>query len=341
MNTKTLFKRLAENNTFLISSHQNIDGDGLGSMLAINSMLRKIGKKTCMLYDGSIPYFYRFLPEIENIIFYEEYEQGNSCCDWDVFVVVDCSNPERLGRVDQFRKKVPIVVNIDHHPDNHGYGTMNYTDYTCPSSSLMIYQLVKEADIALDNNLATYIMTGFITDTGGFQFVELESGLLSIMNELIKAGASVATIMRYVFKYRRFEALKLLGKALDNMKYSAQYHYALTYLTRQDFIECNSLEEDVEGIVDYGLHISDAEISVFLKEIDSGLFKVSLRSQGRINVLPIAHHFGGGGHFKAAGFKLAGNLPQVISRVNDFLKNYLENKNTTLIPQSETYPVTE
>ncbi len=341
MKAETVCSFLKKNKRFLISSHQNIDGDGLGSMLATRNLLRAMGKETCMVYDGNIPYYYLFLPGVEDIASYEEYERSSSGFHWDVCVVVDCSNPERLGRTDRLRLEIANVVNIDHHPDNSNYGTLNYVDYTCPSSSLMVYRLVKESAVPIDYALATQVMTGFITDTGGFQFVELESGLLSLMSELVEAGASISTIMRYVFKYRRFEALKLLGRALLHLEYDARHGYAFTYLTRQDFHECNSLEEDVEGIVDYGLHISEAEMSVFLKEMEPGLFKVSLRSQGRINILPIAHHFGGGGHFKAAGFTLPGDLQQATSRVKTFLKHFFEADNSYLLLRSETYPMTE
>ncbi|HSV31598.1 MAG TPA: bifunctional oligoribonuclease/PAP phosphatase NrnA [Atribacteraceae bacterium] len=332
LNLCSVLQAISAGERFLLSSHQSIDGDGLGSMLAFDSLLRYLRKETVMVYDGIVPYFYSFLPGVERVHSCERYFEIERPDSW-VFVALDCSNPERMGEADRIRRQCGLVINIDHHPDNIMFGHVNLVDHDAPASSLLIYELHKNLGITIDSATAIQILTGLITDTGGFQFTELNPKLLTILGELVATGASVAAIIRYVFKYRRSEALRLLGRALNNLDYFPKYNCSITYLSREDFIACGAFEEDAEGIVDYGLHIQEAEISFFIKEMKPGHNKVSLRSQGRINVLPIAQYFGGGGHYKAAGFKINGTLIQVKDRLLACLADFSLTRNS--VPSGE------
>ncbi len=328
MEIPQIVESLNHNVPMIIVSHQSIDGDGLGSMVSLYLFLVKKKFSPVMIYDETIPYFYQFLPQIENIRPLAQVPlqviQDNT-----VFFAVDCSNPQRLGRLNELKEKCHTIINIDHHPDNSFFGTVNYVNPHYPATTLLIYDLIKKTDTKLDPQLAMAILTGLITDTGGFQYVELNSDLLHTVEELVNQGASVATIMRYSFKYRRQTALKLLGIALDHLYYDHHYHFGVTHLLQEDFRSCGAEEEDAEGIVDYGLYIPGSEISVFIKEIDSQNYKISLRSQNETNILPVAHAFGGGGHLKAAGFKIKGDFTTVRQIVIDFIRDYLSSKSTT------------
>jgi phosphoesterase RecJ-like protein len=299
MEIKHFIDSLPQKTPMIIASHLNIDGDGLGSMIALYLLLIQKKFDPIMVYDDSIPYFYQFLPHLKDIHSLH-HPRLKKISENSVFFAVDCSNTQRLGRLNDIREKCAIVVNIDHHPDNSLYGTINDVDPHCPSTTILIYNLAKKIQTKLDSPLSTAILTGLITDTGGFQYVELNQKLLSILEDLVYQGASVATIMRYAFKYRRNSALKLLGVALNRFIYDSQNRFAMTYLLKSDFELCGASEEDTEGIVDYGLYIPGSLISVFIREIDNHTFKVSLRAQDETNILPIAHAFGGGGHLKAA-----------------------------------------
>ncbi|MBC7216960.1 MAG: bifunctional oligoribonuclease/PAP phosphatase NrnA, partial [Candidatus Caldatribacterium sp.] len=298
-------KIFQEASRFVVTSHQNIDGDGLGSALALFFLLQKMGKEAKVVYDGRVPYFYLFLPGAESILSFEAFVSLGE--PFDALVVVDCSNPGRLGRVEELFPKASFVVNVDHHPDNAMFGHANFVVPSSPASALLVYELVQKVRVPLDSDIATNILTGIVTDTGGFQFAELNRGMFTVVGELVASGASLSTIMRYVFRYRRVEALKLLSRALEHLVFDSSCGCATTYLTQRDFEECGAREEDAEGIVDYGLYIPEAEVSIFFKEIAPGVYKVSLRSRGDFDVLSVAHHFGGGGHRKAAGFKMSGS----------------------------------
>jgi phosphoesterase RecJ-like protein len=222
--------------------------------------------------------------------------------------------------VEGFLKEACYVVNIDHHPDNAFFGHANFVVPGSPASALLVYELTQELRIPLDADIATGILTGVVTDTGGFQFAELNQNLFTVVGELVASGASLSTIMHHVFRCRRLEGLKLLSRALHHLIFDPVCGCASTHLTQEDFRECGAQEEDAEGVVDYGLYIPEARVSVFFKEIAPNTYKVSLRSRDGFDVLPVAHHFGGGGHRKAAGFKITGPFPSVYREVLDVLR---------------------
>lgn len=320
---KRVCEVLRQTSRFVVASHQNIDGDGLGSALALAFLLRKMGKEAHVVYDGRVPYFYLFLPGAREVLSYETFVASFHA--FDTLVVVDCSNPGRLGRVEEFLQKASCVVNVDHHPDNTMFGHANFVDPSSPASALLVYELLQEMDVALDADIAVPILTGIVTDTGGFQFAELNQNMFAIVGKLVASGASLSTIMRHVFRCRRVEALKLLSRALEHLVFDSSCSCATTYLTQKDFLACNAQEEDAEGIVDYGLYIPEAEVSIFFKEIAPETYKVSLRSRGNFDVLSVAHYFGGGGHKNAAGFKMTGSLSLVYEAVTGYVKALAQN----------------
>ena len=331
MEIKHLLNSLPQHTPVIITSHVNIDGDGLGSMISLYLLLIQKKFKPIMVYDENIPYFYDFLPNLKDIqsLTHPKLKQ---ILENSVFFAVDCSNVQRLGRLNDIKNRCSLVVNIDHHPDNSLYGNINHVDPNCPATTVLIYQIAKKIEAKLDSSLSMSLLTGLITDTGGFQYVELNQNLLNILEDLINQGASVSTIMRYAFKCRRYSALKLLGIALNHFTYDYQYRFGLTYLLQSDFELCHASEEDTEGIVDYGLYIPGSLISVFIKEIDNQTFKVSLRSQEDTNILPIAHAFGGGGHLKAAGFKMNGDFNTIFQTLKEHIRGYLSSQSGA--PQS-------
>ncbi|MGQ9473873.1 MAG: DHH family phosphoesterase [Candidatus Caldatribacteriaceae bacterium] len=307
---------------FVVTSHQNIDGDGVGAIVAFSSLLLTLQKDVIMVNNGKVPYFYRFLPKTSEIISYEDfqktYPRGNYSPE--ALVVIDCSNLDRLGKMSRIAQDIPLVVNIDHHPDNSLFGHVNWVIPEV-SSTILIYTLFKEMKIPLDKEASSSILNGIISDTGGFSFAEVDSRMLVILEELVSQGASVAEIMRHNFRFRRLESLKLLGKALERLSYDPELGIAFTYLVQGDFREFHSRTEDAEGIVDHGLYIPGAKIAILFRETEEKVFKVSLRAQGEYEVLSIAHHFGGGGHLKAAGFKIVGERREIMQKVLDFVQN--------------------
>ncbi|MDI3530903.1 MAG: bifunctional oligoribonuclease and phosphatase NrnA, partial [Candidatus Atribacteria bacterium] len=183
---------------FTITSHQNIDGDGIGSALAVYFLLKGLNKKARVIYDAPVPYFYEFLPGVS---FIEKF--AGSDFKKEVLVVVDCSNLKRTGQIAETAGNYQIIVNIDHHPDNQYFGNVNLVDPEAPSCSLLLYKLIKENNFVLTREIATSILTGIITDTGNFQFVEMNTYLLEVLSELTQQGASLSQIIKHAFRYRK------------------------------------------------------------------------------------------------------------------------------------------
>ncbi|MGC8777719.1 MAG: DHH family phosphoesterase, partial [Candidatus Caldatribacteriaceae bacterium] len=319
-----VIKAIQSRHSFVIVSHQNIDGDGIGAILAFHSLLRSLGKKAVMVNNGSVPYFCRFLPETTRILSYDDFQKlyPERVHSFEALIVVDCSNLSRLGKMGEIAQDFSCIINVDHHPDNASFGHVNWVAPEA-SSTILVYTLFKEMGLPLDRATASSILNGIISDTGGFSFVEIDPRMLTILEDLITQGASVSETMRHNFRFRRAEALKLLGRALERLVYDRDLGLSYTYLVQEDFTELNAREEDTEGIVDYGLYIPGAGISILFKETEEKNFKVSLRAQGECEVLPIAHHFGGGGHLKAAGFKITGELETVLQKVLRFVQSAL------------------
>ncbi|NSW75336.1 MAG: bifunctional oligoribonuclease/PAP phosphatase NrnA [Candidatus Atribacteria bacterium] len=316
---------------FVVVSHQNIDGDGIGALLSFYALLSSLNKHVVMVNDGNVPYFCRFLPDTEKILSYEDFCKAHLAKGhpFETLIVVDCSNLSRLGKMSEMVKAFSFIINVDHHPDNSFFGNVNWVVPEA-SSTMLVYTLFKEMGVALNKSVASSILNGLISDTGGFSFVEVDSKMFTVLEDLVAHGASVSESMRHNFRFRRSEALKLLGRALERLVYDGDSGISYTYLVRQDFVELHAEAEDTEGIVDYGLYIPGAEISILFRETEEKVFKVSLRAQGEREVLSIAHHFGGGGHLKAAGFKIAGELEVVIQEVLGLVQNVLYGPKTAM-----------
>jgi phosphoesterase RecJ-like protein len=330
-NIAQVIEAIRSHYSFVVVSHQNIDGDGIGALLAFHSLLRSLGKHAVMVNHGNVPYFYEFLPETKRILPYDDFQKIYSGQDhsFEVLVVVDCSNLSRLGKMSEMARNFSLVINVDHHPDNSFFGHVNWVVPEA-SSTVLVYTLFKEMGLSLDRTIASSILNGIISDTGGFSFVEIDVRMFAILEDLVSQGASVSEIMRHNFRFRRLEALKLLGRALERLVYNGDSGLSYTYLVREDFEELRAREEDTEGIVDYGLYVPGSGMSILFRETDPQVFKVSLRAQGEHEVLSIAHHFGGGGHLKAAGFKITGPLESVVPKVLEFVQNVLYGTKATL-----------
>lgn len=327
----TVIQTIKSHQRFVVTSHQNIDGDGVGAVIALSSLLLTLQKDAVMVNNGEIPYFYRFLPETSKILSYEDFQKAylRDNHSPEVLIIIDCSNLDRLGKMSRIAQDIPLVVNIDHHPDNSLFGHVNWVIPEV-SSTMLVYTLFKEMKIPLTKEASSNILNGIVSDTGGFSFAEIDSRILAILEELVSQGASVAEIMRHNFRFRRLESLKLLGRALERLSYNPELGIASTYLVQDDFREFHGRTEDAEGIVDHGLYIPEAKIAILFREIEEKVFKVSLRAQGECEVLSIAHHFGGGGHLKAAGFKIVGEQRETMQKVLDFVKNKLNATRTAM-----------
>lgn len=291
---------LKNNDDFLIVSHIHPDGDTISSSLAIAYILDKLKKSYEIVNQDTIPEKFDYLKMYSKIKKITDINRKYSN-----IITVDIADINRTGKVDRILSKETQVLNIDHHVTNEGFGKVNLIITSAASTTEVIYYLVKKMGIDLEKELAEYIYTGLLTDTGGFRYTNTTSNVMRIAAEMLDYDISPGYIAELVLETMTISFLEILKKALENIEFHCNNRVACTTLTYSDILNST---EDTEGIVNYTRNIEGVEVGVFIKEVYHNEYKVSLRAKNSIDVSLIAKKFGGGGHIKAAGFSYKGSL---------------------------------
>ncbi|HEY8712407.1 MAG TPA: bifunctional oligoribonuclease/PAP phosphatase NrnA, partial [Thermoanaerobaculia bacterium] len=290
-------ERIRAGRNFLITAHRNPDGDALGSGIALQRLIRKLGKQARMVVrDG-------FAKPLFNIPGANEVTVSDSLpADYpkayDALFTMECPEIQRTG--------YPVlpgpVVNIDHHLGNEMYGEINYLDVDAPSVGEMILQLnTKFLHVPLDRDTATAMYVSLSTDTGFFRYHNTTQRTFEAALELVKAGVVPGDVSLWINESQSRGSIKLLGLCLTTLQLHANDRIATTELPRRFFAESGAVPEDTEGIVNYGRNIEGVVISALLKEGDGDTTRVSLRAKPGVDVQQVAAMFGGGGHKAASG----------------------------------------
>lgn len=304
---------LQKEDNFLITSHIRPEGDSIGSQLAMAILLQKSGKKVTIINEDSSPEIYHFLPQSEKILTYSpEYERSR----FDVAVVLDCNQFERVGTVASIVRNTPIIINIDHHPDSCGIGNYNYIDTRASACTEQIYMIIKAMDFKLDYDLALPIYVGIMTDTGGFKQVNTTSIAHQIVAELLNYGVLPNEIANQIYEVNTVASVKLLGMVLSSLKTHHNGKIAIAYITQQMLKNAEVITEiEPERIIDQMRFIKGVEIILLFRDLGEDKIKVNLRSKTSFNVSEIAKSFDGGGHLRAAGCVIKGTIQEVEEKV--------------------------
>ncbi len=283
----------AEN--IVIVTHESPDGDAVGSTLAMKLMLKELGKDA----DVIIPEYskmYKFLPLAEEI------KETSEVKKYDLAISLDCATLKRLMGAEYFENAKRTIV-IDHHGSNNMYGDLNYVNPVSPACCEILASIAEYFEIPISRNLGTCIMTGIITDTGGFRHIGITPDTFEYTAELIRLGVDVPDIYKRTLRTKTKANFELTKRVIDRLELLENGKISFTYITIQDEIEVNSEPGDHEGLVDIGKDIEGVKVSVFLRQKNDAenVYKVSLRSEDGINVSDICLVFGGGGHARAAG----------------------------------------
>ena len=292
----------------IIATHVDPDGDAIGSMLALGMILEHLELETHYYAADSVPRIYRFLPGSEKIK-----RAVTDFHHFDVGFVVDASDISRVGDKIELRKIAARIVNIDHHPDNTQFGDINCVRRSSCVGEL-IYDLAKFLKIKLDKPMADCLYTSIITDTGNFRYDNTNAKTFLIASELIKAGVNTAKLTTRIYDTKSVPGVRISAQALSNIKFSEDRKVAWTAVSEEMMAAANARPEDLIGIVDAIRAIEGVEVAVFFRE-EKEKVKINFRSKERVNVSEIARRFGGGGHLKASGAVVAGQLAEVEERV--------------------------
>jgi phosphoesterase RecJ-like protein len=312
---------LREGDKFLLTTHENPDGDALGSLVAMNETLQALGKDTVMFLSAEefpLPYEYRDLPlgSVSHSLPDDAEER--------TIVFLDCGNLDRmpvsfLGREDAH------IVNIDHHHDNTCFGTANLVVDGASCTAEIIWGLLPDLGVELTSELAEALYIGLVTDTGKFQYENTTPNSHRMAAELLEHGLDVHSIFRRLYENVPFAKLQLLARVLNRVERHDDGRLTLSYILRKDYEETGADENFSEGIVDHIRALEGTVVAALvreqLKEGRDGVMKVSLRaSADEVDVSVIARKEGGGGHRQAAGFSTTRNLADV----TEFLRREIE-----------------
>ncbi|MFA6146940.1 MAG: DHH family phosphoesterase [bacterium] len=300
---------LREKDRFLVACHENPEGDAIGSELALALALRRMGKAATVLNADPVPANLLFLPGADTVVFEED---GSK---YDVAIVVDCGSPERTGRVGGELRKCPLLVNIDHHRTNGDLGELSLVDPDAAATGLLIHRVLSAMGFEIGLDVATNIYVAVLTDTGSFHYGSSSPEAFEVAGEMVRRGVDPWSVAEQVYETQSALRLRLLGRVLDSLEVSSDGRVACITTMREDLREFACGKDALEGFINYPRSIVGVEVAVSFREEEGGVFRVSFRSKGRVDVSAVAARFGGGGHHNAAGCTVQGDLAGVKKRV--------------------------
>jgi len=303
----------------LICSHARPDGDAVGSVLAMGMLLEQMGKQVDLVSADRIPHLYRMLPRTQDLRMTRRVSGP-----YDAVILLECDGLERAGvlGLDGF-----FLINIDHHYSGRSYAQLNWIDQDAASAGQMVYWLIVAVGAHLTAEMARCLYTTLLTDTGGFLYGSVNAETFEMARNLVLAGADPVRIAKEVCFSAPMSKPLLLGAALQNLRREGRVSWL--WVTHRDMVRTCAVEEDCEGIVNVALGIQDVEGAAFMRELDDGRVRVSMRSKGKINVAAIAGRLGGGGHKNAAGCTLRGPLADVLEEIPELLRAELSDLTKT------------
>jgi bifunctional oligoribonuclease and PAP phosphatase NrnA len=307
---------IRDNDAFVVVTHENPDGDALGSLLATTIALRELGKDVVMYLSGDAPtpaeYDFLDLGALTRELPADVGER--------VVLALDCANESRIAPSRELLERARSVVNVDHHHDNSRFGDVNLIVDDASSTAEIVRDVLAELDVPLSPEIAEALYVALVTDTGRFQYSNTTPKALRLAADLVEAGADVHGIFRLVYETVQFAKLKLLARALDRAQLYEGGRLVVSYLLKDDFAEVGAEEPYSEGIIDYLRSVEGSEMVALIREPPRGdgpARRISLRSSSdEVDVSAIARAAGGGGHRQAAGFSSDLEIDEIV----DFLR---------------------
>ena len=302
---------LRSHDRFLLVTHENPDGDALGSLLATKLALDQLGKDSVMyLYgDAPLPREYAFMP-LDGLV-----REPPDDASERVLVALDCANESRLGPDPAVLETAPLVLDIDHHHDNSRFGDVSLVVGDASSTGEVLRDVFTELGVELTPEIAEALYIAVVTDTGRFQYSNTTPKALRLAADLVEAGADVHEVFQSVYESVEFAKLKLLGRALERAQVLEGGRLVVSYLLRSDFIDLNVAEAYSEGIIDSLRAVEGAEMAALIREPprrEGPPRRISLRSSNdELDVSAIARLSGGGGHRQAAGFSSDASVEEI------------------------------
>jgi len=306
-------KAIADHNSFAVVSHVRPDGDAIGSVLALGHALEQLGKSVRYLNNDGCPKSLEFLPGSEKV----EISGEVGVLEVEVAITLDTAAPMRIGEGSlEAIKNAKLLINIDHHISNPGYGDLSYVDPNSPATGQIIYELLISLGLPVSRISRDSIYVAVSTDTGSFQYPGTTQRTYEMAADLVGRGLNVGKINQLIYDnqpYRRVELMRALLNTLDRSDDGLIVWWDLPMATKN---ELELLDDDSEGLIDFIRSVHGVVVAVFFEDLDGGKVRVSMRSKdARVNASEICGVFGGGGHALAAGIRMPGPLEEAREKV--------------------------
>jgi phosphoesterase RecJ-like protein len=311
--------RIKRAKSVVIMGHMRPDGDAFGSALALSCAIKKLNIGIQVCDESDIPSNLTFVEGIERV-------QKKPTGEYDLLIAVDCTDERRLGALqEEFflaqRRRID-TVNVDHHISNGRFAKYNYVR-ECAANCMNIATLIKCLGVQMDKETAGYLLLGLLTDSGNFSHDDVDEEALLLAAELVKGGADICSLNYNLFKKQPRQRAALHSEVMGKMRFFFEDKFALIAITQEAMQKCGADVGMTEGFVDFPLNVDSVEVAASLMEMKKGQYKISLRSKEYADVNKIAGVYGGGGHVRAAGCMLFGELEEVIDRLSYTVSQYL------------------
>ena len=285
-----IISEIIKSNNIVLLCHNNPDGDAVGSTLAMYQVLKKMGKEVDIVIEN-VPTKFDFIDGYKDI-------KKNSDKKYNLGIILDTASKERLNNPNNIIENINKTIVIDHHPSNTEYGNLNYIEIK-PACCEVVYNLIKEMNIQMDEIIATPLCTGLLTDTGGLSHIDVKPSTYQIAADLSQI-VSIPSIYKKVLGTITKGQFELNKIATENLEFYKNNQISFTYITEEDLNKLNLEHNEADILCNLGRNIKGIEVAIFIRKYNDEN-RVSLRSNNNIDVNEIAKLFGCGGHKNAAG----------------------------------------
>lgn len=322
-NMDQLLSAIQQADSVLLFSHISPDGDTLGSTLALNLLLKRLGKRTQLILDGETPDSLSFLPGCDGYIL----PRNATPTENALAISVDVSCDERLGTGAALYHSAAVTAVIDHHETNDGFGQINWIDGDAPATAILIHRLQKALKLPIMPDEAVCLYTALATDTGNFVYKSVNAETFIMMADLMDAGLVLSEYSRILFRQKRESFVRLLGATLPSLRVLADGKVAGLRVGYEQMCQCGANPAVSDGVVDYAIDLKGVRMAYFAHENEDGTTKVSFRALAPYRIDQAAAIFGGGGHQLAAGCTIAMPVEQAAQAVEQaLLEAYAQQK---------------
>ncbi len=304
---------LKNKNFFYILTHMYPDGDALGSAFALCRILQKLGKFAKVMYSNPIPEKFEYLTKL---VTHQDFEP-------EYIISVDLADTGLLEPdLKKYSDKIDLC--IDHHISNKNYSKIKFVDSKAAANCEIIYHLLKEMDVTPDSETASALYTGIATDTGCFEYSNTTADSHFIVSKLIELGAESNKINEKLFILKSKKKLSVEKLLYENLEYFFEGKCAITHITLSEMDKLKVNDNEIDGIASLPIKIEGVQIGITLREKTDNCYKVSVRTSSDINANDFCAYFGGGGHAKAGGFSISGNLFDIKNQISNKIKSVME-----------------